>query len=266
MILTAENIEKLQKEKREKQIVSPKREIANNFIESTILKSNITALKTLFFISYKLKNLDLSKAPNNKLLTIRLDKKELLNFTKVENSTVLKAIKKIQETSITFLDEEGKVQLGMSLFPRYEVLNNKNIIEVDIYIKVAKLIIDVKKNFNFTPINLKKLMEVKRVHTLRFLTLLTRISNYDEHVPKRTKLKLNELNAFFGTNYKTWSKVEIKLIKPIKQELDNLKHLSFIYESRFESMGRGRPKFDYVTIDVLNLDDKKRNKEEDWQF
>ena len=139
----------------------------------------------------------------------------------------------------------------MSLFPRYEVLSNKDTIVIDMYIRVAKLVIDVKKNFNFTPINLKKLMDVKSVHTLRFLTLLTRISNYGEHIPKRTKLSLEELNAFFGTNYKSWSKVELKLIKPIKKELDNLDNFSFIYESRFEVTGRGRPKFDYVTIDLI---------------
>jgi len=255
MILTAEKIDELKKQKRN-EIVSPKREIANNFIESAILKSNITSLKTLFFISYKLKGLDLSKMDDNKLLTIRLDKKELLEFTQVANSTLLKAIKKTQETSITFMDADGNVQVGMSLFPRYEILSNKNTIEIDIYIRVAKLIVDVKKNFNFTPIDIKKLMEVRSSHTLRFLTLLTRIGNYDEHVPKRTKLKLNEINAFFGTNYKTWSKVEIKLIKPIKEELDRLNNLSFVYESRFEPLGRGRPKFDYVTIDLVNLSTK----------
>jgi len=248
MILTPEKIEEIKKGKK-KAISSPKREISNNFIESAILKSSITSLKTLFFISYRLQDIDISKMDNNKLLTIRLDKKEFLSFTKVENSTLLKAIKKVQETSITFLDDEGRVQMGMSLFPRYEILSNKNQIEIDLYIKVAKLIIDVKKNF--TPIDIKKLMEIKSSHTLRFLTLLNRIGNYDKNIPKRTKLNLEEINAFFGTNYKTWAKIEIKLLKPIKEELDKLDNLSFIYESRFEARGRGRPRFDYVAIDLI---------------
>lgn len=256
MIMTPDKIKEIEKKQQKADIVSPKREIANNFIESAILKSNLTSLKTLFFMSYKLKGLKLAKHPENKLLTIRLDKKELLDFTQVENSTLLKAIKKIQETSITFLDDEGKIQQGMSLFPRYEVLANKNMIEVDIYIKVAKLIIDVKKSFNFTPMNISKLMDVSNVHSLRVLMLLNRINNYDKDIPKRTRLNLDEINALFGTNYKSWSKVELKLIKPIKEELDGLKHLSFIYESNFAPMGRGRPKFTHITIDLLDLTTK----------
>ena len=252
MVLTPEKIKELQKKKPVDK-KSYKREIANSFMESAIIKSNITSLKTLFFIAYKLNDLDLSKSPNNKLMTVRFDKKELLEFTEVENSTLLKAIKKIQETSITFLDDEGKVEMGMSMFPRYEVLKGKNMIELDIYIKVAKLIVDVKKNFNFTPMNIKELMHVKNAHSLRFLTLLNRIKNYDKDIPKRKKLNLQEMNAFFGTNYKNWAKLELKLLKPIKEELDALKHLSFLYEPYFESYGRGRPRFEHVTIDLKSF-------------
>jgi plasmid replication initiation protein len=129
---------------------------------------------------------------------------------------------------------------------------NKNIVELDLYVRIAKMIVDVKRNY--TMMNIKELMKLRRSHSVRMLALLNRISTYkiDEwEIPKRKHMTLEELNAFFGTNYKTWNEFERSLLKPVKEELDAYSKLSFIYEANFEALGRGRPSFRDVTIDLI---------------
>lgn len=40
----------------------------------------------------------------------------------ISDSTLRRNIKQMQQTSITFFDEENKIQTGVSLIPRYEIL------------------------------------------------------------------------------------------------------------------------------------------------
>ena len=224
--------------------------IANTFIENAISKNNLSALKTIYYLSSALETFDLSEFKDNKTMTLKIDKREMLKFTGLSVDTIIKTTKQMQETSITFRDDEDGGIEGMSLLPRYYFVPNKNIVEIDLYVRIAKMIIGVKKNY--TPLNIKDLMHIKNKHSLRLLALLCRISNYDEKVAKRKRMTLDNLNEFFGTNYKKWSLIELKIIQPIKEELDNNSKLSFVYESNFENLGRGRPAFKDVTIDVID--------------
>jgi hypothetical protein len=97
-------------------------------------------------------------------------------------------------------------------------------------------------------------MQISKAHTLRLLALLNRISQYDKDIPKRKKMTLHELNAFFGVNYKKWNMIEKEILKPAKEELDKKSKISFIYEANYEVLGRGRPGFKDVSIDVVIKD------------
>jgi len=253
MIPTKKNIEKVQAKKRN---MKPKvhQKISNSFIENAISNSNINALKTIYYLSTILQDEDLKDKDPKSLMTIRIDKREMLKFTESSASGIVKTIDQLQKTNITFLDEENELHEGMSLLPYYGFLANKNIVEIKLFIRIANLIIDVKRKY--TNINIKDLMKLKSPHTLRFLAMLNRISQYDENIPKRKSLSLDELNLFFGTNYKKWSSIESKILKLIQDELNSVSDLTFIYESNFEALGRGRPKFKDVTIDLIN--NKKR--------
>jgi len=255
MIPTKKNLKKLEEEKRN---VKPRvhQKISNSFIENAISNSNLTALKTIYYLSTILQDLELNNKEDDKLITIKIDKRNMLQFTGLSTSSIVKTIIQLQKTSITFIDEEKELQEGMSLLPYYKFVANKNIVEIKLFIKIAKLIIDVKRKY--TNINIKDLMKLKSPHTLRFLTLLNRVSQYDKDIPKRKRLSLDELNGFFGTNYKKWSSIEAKIIKPIQEELDDISDLTFIYESNFEAIGRGRPRFKDITIDLK--DNKKRQR------
>jgi plasmid replication initiation protein len=253
MIPSKKNIEKIQAKKRN---VKPKvhQKISNSFIENAISNSNINALKTIYYLSTILQDEDLEGKDPKSLMTIKVDKREMLKFTESSASGIIKTIDQLQKTNITFLDEENKLHEGMSLLPYYGFLANKNTVEIKLFIRIASLIIDVKRKY--TNINVKDLMKLKSPHTLRFVAFLNRISQYDKDIPKRKLLTLDELNLFFGTNYKKWNSIEAKILKPIQDELNNISDLSFIYESNFEALGRGRPKFKDVTIDLI--DNKKR--------
>ena len=77
----------------------------------------------------------------------------------------------MQETAITFIDyddENNQIIEGMSLLPRYRFIPNRNVVELDLYVRIAKMIVDVKKNY--TPINIKDLMLVKNAHSLRLFS------------------------------------------------------------------------------------------------
>ena len=253
MIPTKKNLKKLEEEKRN---IKPKvhQKISNSFIENAISNSNLTALKTIYYLSTILQDLDCKNKEDDKLISIKIDKRNMLKFTGLSSSNIVKTIIQLQKTSITFIDEKKEIQEGMSLLPYYKFVANKNIIEIKLFLKIAKLIIDVKRKY--TNINIKNLMNLKSSHTLRFLALLNRISQYDKDIPKRKRLNLDELNGFFGTNYKKWSSIEIKIIKPVQDELNDISDLTFIYESHFKAIGRGRPKFKDITIDLQ--DNKKR--------
>ena len=253
MIPSKKNIEKIQAKKRN---LKPKvhQKISNSFIENAISNSNINALKTIYYLSTILQNEDLEDKDPKSLMTIKVDKREMLKFTDSSVSGIVKTIDQLQKTNITFLDEENELHEGMSLLPYYGFLANKNTVEIKLFVRIASLIIDVKRKY--TNINVKDLMKLKSPHTLRFVALLNRVSQYDKDVPKRKLLTLDELNLFFGTNYKKWNSIEAKILKPIQDELNNISDLTFAYESNFEALGRGRPKFKDVTIDLI--DNKKR--------
>lgn len=224
--------------------------IANTFIENAISKSNLSALKTIYFLSTVLSEIEMSNMLDDKIIGIKIDKKEMLKFTELTVDTIIKTTKQMQETSITFFDDEEGVIEGMSLLPRYKFVPNKNIVEIDLYVRIAKMIVDVKKNY--TPMNIKDLMHIKNKHSLRLLALLCRVANYDKDVPKRKKMTLEELIGFFGVNYKSWGEFERKIIKPIKEELDANSKLSFIYEADYKNLGKGRPSFKWVVINLID--------------
>ena len=228
------------------------RKIANTFIENAIANSNLSALKTIYYLSTIFEKIDMSKMQDNKIVGIKIDKREMLKYTELSADTIIKTVKSMQKTSITFVDDDGVIE-GMSLLPRYRFVPNKNIVELDLYVRIAMMIIEVKEKY--TMMDIKELMRLKRPHSVRMLALLNRIATYKDKngkpLPKRKVFTLDNLREFFGVNLRNWNEFERKIIKPIQKELDNNVSKSFIYEANYEVLGRGRPSFKNVTIDVI---------------
>ena len=286
-MLVSQRLAQMEEEKKKP---LPMRKISNDFLLNTIEKNNTSTLKTMFYIATILREMELDKYKKNQLVTIELDKKELQEYTMISDDTLRRNIKQMQQTSITFFDEENKIQSGVSLIPRYEILFGKNKIIIDLYSQIAKMIIDVEANYTF--MNVKNVMKLDSKHSIRMLGLLNNLDTYSinstdkktleqirdnleliknpeykEYVekedlireteelkrkplPKTIKMSLNDINSFFGTNYKNWTDVERKIFKVAEEELERKSPLYFSYSADFESNGKGRPAFDYVKIFV----------------
>ena len=235
---------KMKREAKKKPKVHQK--VANTFIENAITYSNVNTLKTIYYLATILEKEDLANEKDEKIIGIRIDKREMLKYTEMSAPTLQKTTKEMQKTSITFIDEKEGIIEGMSLLPRYKFVPNKNIVELDLYVRIAKMIVDVKKNY--TMMNIKELMKLRRSHSVRMLALLNQLNTTKD---KNKIITLDELNEFFGTKYKTWNEFERSLLKPVKVELDAHSTRSFTYESNYEILGRGRPSFKDVTIDLI---------------
>lgn len=286
-MLVSQRLKQIEEEKKKP---LPMRKISNDFLLNTIEKNNPSTLKTMFYIATILREIELDKYEKNQLVTIELDKKELQEYTMISDDTLRRNIKQMQQTSITFFDEENKIQSGVSLIPRYEIIFGKNKIIIDLYSQIAKMIIDVEKNYTF--MNVKNVMKLDSKHSIRMLGLLNNLDTYSinptdkktleqirdnldliknpeyakyveqedlvrkteelkrKPLPKTIKMSLNDINSFFGTNYKNWTDAERKIFKVASEELERKSPLYFSFEPNFESNGKGRPSFDYVKIFV----------------
>jgi plasmid replication initiation protein len=249
--MTIAEWERRQKEEIEKQKLKPLQKISNNFLDNTLYKSSASAIKTIYYLSSIIEKMDqlLQSKHDESLFSIQIDAKQMLKYTGMSLPEIRRNIKAMQRTSITFIDEKQKIEKGLSLLPKYEIMYGKSKIEINIFVKIAKMIVEVKKNYTF--INTKDIMQLKSKHSLRMLPLLHKIANYDEHVAKRKTMTLLELNEFFGTKYKNLSEIERKILILIQQELNEISNLTFIYEINFINLGIGRPKSYDITIDVI---------------
>jgi len=247
--MTLSEYKRLEKEKLSKQRLKPLQKISNNFIDNTIAKNNLSALKTIFYLASILRNIDLNKLKEDELIDVTIDTKQMYDYTELTPELVRKNLKAMQETSITFINEFDSWEMGINLLPMYNILYNKRKIELKIFVKIAKLIIDVKRNYTF--MNIKELMKLTNKHSIRMLGLLNKLNSYSDDIPKRKHLTLEDLNEFFGTKYRSFYELDKKILTPVKNELDSSSKLSFIYNTNFEVIGKGRPRFKNIIIDVI---------------
>lgn len=215
-----------------------------------------------------------------------IDREKMEQYTMIDIVSIRKSLKTMQKTSISFVNDVEKIETNINLLPLYEVLYNKNQIRLKLFVKVAKMLIDVETNYSY--LNTKQFMKLDSKHSIRMLGLLNKIDGYDrptdkeyklkkikdnldlirdypdyaknekleeqnrelsrEQLPKVIELTLEDLNSFFGTDYKRWGEFERRVLKPSMEELESKSPLFFWYDAYFQSIGKGRPKFEYVRI------------------
>jgi len=253
--MTVAEYKRKQKEKLALQKNKPLQKISNNFINNTIASSNANAVKTIYYLASIIEKFDqLEEQADKLLLDVTIDTREMLKYTGITLPEIRRNLKAMQETSITFIDEKEGIEEGINLLPLYKFVYGKHQIKISLFTQIAKMIVDVKKNYTF--INTKELMKLKSKHSLRLLPLLNTIAGYDKGIDKSKNMTLEELNEFFGTKHRSLYDLENKILIPIKEELDINSKLSFVYEINFESLGRGRPRAKNVTIEIIEKDTK----------
>lgn len=249
--MTPRELKRIQKERLEKRKLQPHKRISNDFIDNVINKNTAGAIKTVYYLAALFEKMEqLSQGNDITLLKIDIDTRDMLKFTELTLPDIRRNLKAMQETSITFVNEEEQIEEGINLLPYYKFVYGKNRIEIQLFNKIAKMIIDVKKNY--TMIDTRTLMQFKSKHTLRILPLLQKIGNYSDNVAKRKKFELEDLNDFFGTKYKRIAEIERRILIPVKQELDMNSKLTFVYDIEFIQIDKGRPKAHKIVIDVID--------------
>ena len=154
LIMTISEYRKLQKAEQEKNKLLPMQKISNNFLDNTIFKNNTGALKTIFYLSTILKNMDLKDKDDESLIDLEIDLKEFISYSMLDERIVKRSVKAMQETSISFITTEElngkkkiKEELHISLLPMYKIIYGKSKIHLKLFVKIAKLFIDVEKNY-----------------------------------------------------------------------------------------------------------------------
>ena len=243
--MTVNEWKKLQAEKLQEQKIKPIQKVSNSFIDSTLHKSNLPALKTIYYLSTILDKFDHTQ----ELDTLTIDLREMLKYTELTAKDIRNNLRSMQETSISFIDEKNKIETFITLIPYIEFQWGKNKIIVKLFSKIAKLIIDAVGQYSF--IDTKQLMRLQNKHSLKLLPILFKLSQYSPNVAKRASYDLETLNDLFGTKYKRLVEIERKILAPAKEELDAESKLSFVYEIDYINLGQGRPKANKITIDLV---------------
>ena len=223
--------------------------VKDALLESLIKKNNAAAMKIVFYLAKS--DIRLNDAfKDDELTLITLSSSNLCEHCHITKKTLERNIEKMQETSIKFLSDDGKITEYISLIPYAKFEANKDKFQIKMFNKVLNLVANVKNKYS--PVNVSNLMKLKSKHSLKMIQVLERINNYSNNAGKRKHLNLKELNLLFGVNYKTWGEFERRILKPTKDELDDKSKLTFLYEAQFEKSKKGRPSFKNVTIDLID--------------
>jgi len=244
--MTPREFKRMKLKKLQEQKFKSHQKISNTFIQSAIHKSTVGALKTIFYLASILEQDNINL--DNELNTLKIDLRLMLKYTGLTAKEIRNNFKAMQETSISFVNEEEKEELMINLLPYIDFKWGKNLVELKIFSKIAILIIDVKKSYTF--IDTSILMKLKNKHSLRLLPILNLISSDDENKSKSENYELDDLNDLFGTSYKRLQDIDRFILAGVKEELDQTSKLSFNYEINFDNFGKGRPKSTNITIEI----------------
>lgn len=222
------------------------KKIHNSFIQSAIHGSNYQALKVIFYLSSILENLMMEKEH----FTVVIDYEKALEFTGITDAEFTRTLKAMQSVSITFIDEVEKYEEYINLMPRIKRLYGKKQVEIDLYAKVARLIVDVPKQIGGTILNVKEICKLKSKHSIRMLPILHMINGFNYPAEKKKTYTLGELNDIFGVKYRNLNEMEERILKDVQHELNTTSKMGFKYEINmgYHGIAKGRPKALSITI------------------
>lgn len=222
------------------------KKIHNSFIQSAIHGSNYQALKVIFYLSSILENLEMEKEH----FTVVIDYEKALKFTGITDTEFTRTLKAMQSVSITFVDEKEQYEEYINLLPRIKRLYGKKQVEIDLYAKVARLIIDVPKQIGGTILNVKDICSLKSKHSIRLLPILHMINGFEYPAEKKKTYTLEDLNQIFGVKKRKLHEIEDEILKEVQHELNTTSKMGFTYETNkgYHGIAKGRPKALSITI------------------
>ena len=239
--------ELLKQQERKKDIYLPKTlELANSLFLAFIQKNNSIGLKLCLVLSGAKSQIEYNE---NNAVRFNVDMLcDIMNTSRKELSTNLK---KTVDVHFTYINSESGLGYTTPIHS-YEYVNKNKEVLIEVSSKAKSLFTELGKGkYSFSSANANNLMNLKNKHSLKMQLLLEQINNFDENIAKRKRYTLEEMNGYFGTNYKRYVDLERKILKSVKEEIDSNSTLTFEYFLNDEVHGTGRPKIKEVVIDLI---------------
>jgi plasmid replication initiation protein len=228
-------------------------QISNPFLEAFTKNNDLVSFKVLLYIAKaKLdKVIKIDKLDDYQTYKVPLDLKNISEYLNLDIRTIRSAVTKLNSTSINYRRvENGKDQeTFVNLLPRGVINYTNNTLDVWVFGEILKQIYATTK---YSYVQTKNFIELKSKHSIRMLLFLERINNFSKDVAKRKILELEELNRLFGTNYKSYTIFENKVLMPAKRDLDQYSSITFLYTKNKDKIKiKGRARIVSITIDLI---------------
>jgi len=207
-------------------------------------KSTTTAIQLIMYIASRDES---NTEKKGEYYHIRLDIQDFIIKHNVKRLTILNHLKKIQETVITFYNNDKKeLKTMIPIISKAKELT-RGIIRVDMNDEIYKMI---KSNKNFSVLSASNYQKKLSFNALRVLMLIGLIN---EQTIKRKKYNLEELNFLFDTKYKSLYEIDRQIFSKAKKELDSNSNISFNFvKNETLKIAKGRPRIQDIRIEVLN--------------
>ena len=238
---------KKQEADKEKKLYLPKTlDLANSLFLAFIKKNNLVGLKLAILFSGARMQIEYDK--NNRA---KFDVETLCHLLQVTKRQLSSHLKTVATVHFTYRTDEGSIG-GTTPIHSYEYINRNKDVYIEVSSKAKSLFTELSKGkYSFNQANANNLMSLKHKHSLRMQLLLEQINNFDDDIAKRKHYTLEQLNAYFGVNHRSYYELEQKILKPVKEEIDSSSSLTFTYQFKDEAHGTGRPKIKEVVIDLI---------------
>jgi len=217
--------------------------LGNVLIENFVLEREINALKIMIYLAKVDVDIDIEKPlgfkkENSDLINFNICFHELCSYCNLDESTIRKNLKKIDSARLRIYKPEEEFARSIAIFTDIKIYGSKMQIEMkkEIFNELKKTLKDIKEK-GFTQIKfVDRLMNLKSFNAFRMFILLNRIRDFKY---QNKTLSLEELNGYFGLNYKTFKSLNQKVLKPLEEEFQNI--IPFSYEPVYGiNPGKGR--------------------------
>ena len=219
-------------------------ELANSLFQAFIKNNNLIGLKIAIVLSGAKKQINFDDENR-----VKFDVDNLCMLIKCTRKELSNNLKRVTNVSFSYVNSEGGLGHTHPIHS-YEYINRSKYIAFEVSSRAKELFIALGEgNYSFSKANAENLMNLKHKHSLRMQLLLEQINCFDEHVAKRKRYTLEELNGYFDTNYSRYIDIKRKILDPVKKEIDFSSSLTFDFEMR-EELEAGKRKIKEVVIDI----------------
>lgn len=235
--------------------IPKKIDLAINLIQAFITKNNPLGLKIAILLTASRDYINYDV--NGK---VDFDIELLCNTLKIDRRYLNANLSKMKETKYTYVLKDGTIGETVP-FHTHEYSRDNKTLSIYVSHRARELFTELAKskndgNYQFTTAISKNLLalDLKKVHkhTLKMQMLLEMIRNFT--YSKRKTINIEELNGYFGTKYKRWIDLDRKILKRVKEDIDNFSSFSFRYKAILEAQGTGtgRPKVTKIALEVID--------------